>query len=135
MSDQCRTRFAPSPTGHLHVGGARTAIFCWAFAKASGGSFLLRIEDTDQKRSSDSATQGFFDDLKWLGIGWDEGPEFGDYGGGDSGPYSQSQRLALYKEQLQKLIDSGAAYYAFETQNELDEDRKLAKQENLPNLL
>ena len=129
MSDQCRTRFAPSPTGHLHVGGARTAIFCWAFAKASGGLFLLRIEDTDQKRSSDSATQGFFDDLKWLGIGWDEGPEFGDYGGGDTGPYSQSQRLALYKEQLKKLIDSGAAYYAFETQDELEEARKLAKQE------
>ena len=129
MSDLCRTRFAPSPTGQLHVGGARTAIFCWAFAKANGGSFLLRIEDTDQKRSSDIATQGFFDDLKWLGIGWDEGPESGDYGGGDTGPYSQSQRLGLYKEQLQKLIDSGAAYYAFETQDELDEDRKLAKQE------
>ena len=129
MSDQCRTRFAPSPTGHLHVGGARTAIFCWAFAKANSGTFLLRIEDTDQKRSSDSATQGFFDDLNWLGIGWDEGPEFGDYGGGDSGPYSQSQRLALYKDQLKKLIDSGAAYYAFETQDELEEARKLAKQE------
>jgi glutamyl/glutaminyl-tRNA synthetase len=129
MSDQCRTRFAPSPTGHLHVGGARTAIFCWAFAKANSGTFLLRIEDTDQKRSSDSATQGFFDDLNWLGIGWDEGPEFGDCGGGDSGPYSQSQRLALYKDHLKKLIDSGGAYYAFETQDELGEDRKLAKQE------
>jgi glutamyl-tRNA synthetase len=109
------------------VGGARTAIFCWAFAKANSGTFLLRIEDTDQKRSSDSATQGFFDDLNWLGIGWDEGPEFGDYGGGDSGPYSQSQRLALYKDHLKKLIDSGGAYYAFETQDELGEDRKLAK--------
>jgi len=129
MSNQCRTRFAPSPTGHLHVGGARTAIFCWAFAKANNGSFLLRIEDTDQKRSSDAATHGFFDDLKWLGIGWDEGPEFEDYGGGDSGPYYQSQRLELYKEQVQKLLDSGAAYHAFETKEELIEERKLAKEE------
>lgn len=129
MSDLCKTRFAPSPTGHLHVGGARTAIFCWAFANANNGSFLLRIEDTDQKRSSDSATQGFFDDLKWLGIGWDEGPEFGEYGGGDTGPYSQSQRLALYEEQLQKLVDSGAAYYAFETSEELDAERQRAKEE------
>ena len=129
MSNQCRTRFAPSPTGHLHVGGARTAIFCWAFAKANNGSFLLRIEDTDQKRSSDAATHGFFDDLKWLGIGWDEGPEFEDYGGGDSGPYYQSQRLELYKEQLQKMLDSGAAYHAFETKEELIEERKLAKEE------
>ncbi len=128
MSDLCKTRFAPSPTGHLHVGGARTAIFCWAFANANNGSFLLRIEDTDQKRSSDSATQGFFDDLKWLGIGWDEGPEFGEYGGGDTGPYSQSQRLALYEEQLQKLVDSGAAYYAFETSEEVDAERQRAKE-------
>ncbi len=129
MSDQCRTRFAPSPTGHLHVGGARTAIFCWAFARANNGTFLLRIEDTDQKRSSDAATDGFFEDLEWLGIGWDEGPIFGDHGGGDLGPYSQSQRLGLYQEQLQKLIDLGAAYYAFETPEELDTERKLAKKE------
>ena len=129
MSDQCRTRFAPSPTGHLHVGGARTAIFCWAFARASKGDFLLRIEDTDQKRSSDTATQGFFDDLKWLGIDWDEGPEFGNCGGGDLGPYCQSERLALYEEQLQNMLESGSAYYAFETQDELDAERKVAKDE------
>ena len=66
------TRFAPSPSGHLHVGGARTALFCWAFAKGRGGTFLLRIEDTDQKRSSDSASVGFLKDLKWLGIDWDQ---------------------------------------------------------------
>ena len=89
----------------------------------------MRIEDTDQQRSSDTAAQGFFDDLNWLGIGWDEGPEFGEYGGGDSGPYCQSQRLDLYEEQVQRLLDSGAAYYAFETQDELNEERKLAKEE------
>ena len=76
MSDLIRTRFAPSPTGNLHVGGARTAIYCWAFAKGHKGKFVLRIEDTDQKRSSDQATLGFFDDLEWLGIHWDEGPTF-----------------------------------------------------------
>ncbi len=69
-----RTRFAPSPSGHLHVGGARTALFCWAYARAKGGNFILRIEDTDQKRSSDAASMAFLEDLKWLGIDWDEGP-------------------------------------------------------------
>ena len=78
-----RTRFAPSPTGHLHVGGARSALFCWAFARRHGGTFLLRIEDTDQKRSSDEAGLGFLEDLKWLNIGWDEGPVFEGNGGGD----------------------------------------------------
>ncbi|MEE2912515.1 MAG: glutamate--tRNA ligase [Planctomycetota bacterium] len=129
MSKQYRTRFAPSPTGDLHVGGARTAIFCWAFAKANKGLFLLRIEDTDQKRSSDVAMRGFFNDLTWLGIDWDEGPEFGNSGGGESGPYCQSERLDLYKKQLQKMLDSGAAYYAFETREELNKERKLAKEE------
>ncbi|HJN71602.1 MAG TPA: glutamate--tRNA ligase family protein, partial [Phycisphaerales bacterium] len=109
------TRFAPSPTGHLHVGGARTAIFCWAFARANGGNYLLRIEDTDQKRSSDQATAGFFEDLKWLNIGWDEGPEFEGSGGGEHGPYYQSQRLDIYNEYVQKLLDADLAYYAFET--------------------
>lgn len=129
MSVQVKTRFAPSPTGHLHVGGARTAIYCWAFARANNGKFLLRIEDTDQKRSSEQATTGFFSDLQWLNIGWDEGPEFDEMGGGDEGPYFQSERLEIYKEQLQKLIDSGMAYYAFETQEELKEDRKKAREE------
>ena len=71
-----RTRFAPSPSGHLHVGGARTALFNWAYAQGRGGKFILRIEDTDQKRSSDAASVGFLKDLKWLGIDWNEGPEF-----------------------------------------------------------
>ena len=123
------TRFAPSPTGHLHVGGARTAIFCWAFARANGGNYLLRIEDTDQKRSSDQATAGFFEDLKWLNIGWDEGPEFEGSGGGEHGPYYQSQRLDIYNEYVQKLLDADLAYYAFETPDELDLERKLARKE------
>ena len=126
---QVRTRFAPSPTGHLHVGGARTAIFCWAFTRANNGKYLLRIEDTDQKRSSEKATLGFFEDLKWLNICWDEGPEFEGSGGGDNGPYFQSQRLDIYNENLQKLLDSGFAYYAFETPEELNEKRNLAKKE------
>jgi glutamyl-tRNA synthetase len=129
MTTKIKTRFAPSPTGHLHVGGARTAIYCWAFAKANDGEFLLRIEDTDQKRSSDQATTGFFNDLKWLSILWDEGPEFDGAGGGDEGPYYQSQRMDIYKEQLQRLFDSGMAYYAFETSEELGEERKKARAE------
>ena len=132
MSADVKTRFAPSPTGHLHVGGARTAIYCWAFAQANGGKFLLRIEDTDQKRSSDQATTGFFEDLKWLNILWDEGPAYQNTGGGDEGPYYQSQRLEIYKEQLQKLLDAGTAYYAFETPEELNEERKKARAEKRP---
>lgn len=129
VSELVKTRFAPSPTGHLHVGGARTAIFCWAFAKANQGKFLLRIEDTDQKRSSDHATAGFFRDLHWLNIDWDEGPEFEGYGGGDEGPYYQSKRLEIYKEQLQRLFDSGLAYCGFETPEELNIERKRARDE------
>ncbi|MBT7658555.1 MAG: glutamate--tRNA ligase [Phycisphaerae bacterium] len=129
MSSNVKTRFAPSPTGHLHVGGARTAIYCWAFARANEGKFLLRIEDTDQKRSSEQATAGFFEDLQWLNILWDEGPTFEKAGGGDEGPYFQAQRLPVYREQLQKLFDAGLAYYAFETQKELGEERKKAREE------
>ena len=129
MSLLVKTRFAPSPTGHLHVGGARTALYCWAFAIANSGEFLLRIEDTDQKRSSDEATVGFFNDLEWMNIDWDEGPEFKGSGGGDEGPYYQSQRLEIYKTKLQLLLDSGSAYFAFETQEELNEERKKARAE------
>ena len=113
-----RTRFAPSPTGHLHVGGARTALFCWALARHAQGRFLLRIEDTDRKRSSEAAGLGFCDDLEWLGINWDEGPEHGSSGGGTTGPYWQSQRLDLYQEHLARLVDAGIAYPAFETPDE-----------------
>jgi len=124
-----RTRFAPSPSGHLHVGGARTALFCWAFAKARGGQFVLRIEDTDQKRSSDASSLAFLEDLKWLGLNWDEGPELDGIGGGDCGPYFQSKRLDTYEPYFQQLLDSGAAYRAFETTEQLDQARATARAE------
>jgi len=127
------TRFAPSPTGHLHVGGARTALFCWALAeqahRASGeGRFLLRIEDTDQKRSSEDAARGILEDLKWLGIDWHEGPEFEGRGGDPRsvGPFSQSERLEIYQRHLHRLIQSGRAYPAFETTEELEAMRAAA---------
>ncbi len=126
------TRFAPSPTGHLHIGGARTALLCWAYAKRAGGRFLLRIEDTDQTRSSESSMEGILRDLAWLGIDWDDGPELG-YGGrtigGDSrgvGPYFQAQRLDIYNEHIDRLIESGHAYPAFETPEELEAKRREA---------
>lgn len=127
-----RTRFAPSPTGNLHVGGARSALFCWAFARGHDGKFLLRIEDTDQKRSSEAASTGFLEDLMWLGIDWDEGPEWHGRGGGETGPYYQSKRLDLYEPYMQQLLDSGKAYLAFETPDELDVARKLARSEKRP---
>ena len=110
MSDneQMRVRFAPSPTGHLHVGGARTAIFNWLLARHSGGSFILRIEDTDRERSTAESEAALIDDLKWLGLDWDEGPDVG----GDHGPYRQSERLDIYRERTQQLIESNDAYYA-----------------------
>ncbi len=117
------TRFAPSPTGYLHIGGTRTALFCWLLARHSGGKMILRIEDTDQKRNTPSATQQVIDDLRWLGIDWDEGPQVG----GPNGPYFQSQRLELYKEYTQKLLDAGLAYYCFDTPEELEVMRKQAQ--------
>lgn len=119
------TRFAPSPTGYLHIGGARTALFNWLLAKRQGGRFILRIEDTDIKRNTPTATQQVMDDLRWLGIDWDEGPEIG----GPSGSYLQSQRLDIYNEYLQKLIDSGCAYYCFDTPEEVNVLRKQAEAE------
>ncbi|MSR43771.1 MAG: glutamate--tRNA ligase [Phycisphaerales bacterium] len=126
------TRFAPSPSGHLHVGGARTALFCWAFAKGRGGKFVLRIEDTDQKRSSDAASIGFVRDLLWLGINFDEGPEYEGQGGGAHGPYFQAQRLDIYQKYLDQLLEQGSAYYAFESQEELAAMRAQAKEKNQP---
>ena len=126
------TRFAPSPSGHLHVGGARTALFCWAFAKGRGGKFVLRIEDTDQKRSSDAASIGFVKDLLWLGIDFDEGPEYEGLGGGAHGPYFQAQRLDIYQRYFEQLLASGDAYYAFESADELATLRAEAKARNQP---
>ncbi|MEO1008561.1 MAG: glutamate--tRNA ligase [Planctomycetota bacterium] len=123
------TRFAPSPTGHLHVGGARTALFCWAYARGRGGRFVLRVEDTDQKRSSEAATRGILEDLAWLGITWNEGPEF-DGAGGDPrsvGPFFQAERIDEYNMALATLLESGRAYTAFETAEELDAKRRAAR--------
>ena len=95
------TRFAPSPTGSLHVGGARTALYCYLWARRTGGRFILRIEDTDQARSSDESTRGIVRDMKWLGIAWDEGPNVG----GPNGPYFQSERLERYTALLNQLLE------------------------------
>ncbi len=124
MSEPVRTRFAPSPTGYLHVGGARTALFNYLLAKRSAGRFIIRIEDTDQTRNITHADDKLLDDLRWLGLTWDEGPQVG----GDAGPYHQSQRLDIYREHCQKLLDADLAYYAMETRDELDAMRKAAQQ-------
>lgn len=119
------TRFAPSPTGSLHVGGARTALYCLLHARHTGGRFLVRIEDTDQARSTDASTKGILRDLRWLGLEWDEGPERD----GGHGPYLQSQRLHLYNEVIDALIAEGKAYLAWESREELEALRDAAKAE------
>lgn len=119
------TRFAPSPTGYLHVGGARTALFNWLLARRTGGKFLLRIEDTDVKRNTPTATAQVLADLKWLGIDWDEGPDKD----GPNGPYLQSQRLEIYTKYARQLVEQGKAYYCFDTSDELDQMRKQAEAE------
>src|SRR5689334_13465227 len=101
-----RVRFAPSPTGYLHVGGARTALFNWLYARRHGGTFVLRIEDTDVERSSADMVTGILDGLRWLGLTWDEGPG----AGGPHAPYFQSQRLDRYRAAAQQLVDAGQAY-------------------------
>jgi len=120
-----RTRFAPSPTGSLHVGGARTALYCLLHAHHEGGTFVLRIEDTDRARSTDEATEGIQRDLRWMGLEWDEGPGREEIG--DRGPYFQSKRLDLYDRHIQQLLDAGLAYEAWETREELDALRKEAE--------
>jgi len=115
-----RLRFAPSPTGPLHLGGARTAMYNWAAARAMGGTFLLRIEDTDQARSTDASLQIILAGLRWLGIDWDEGPEKG----GDHGPYFQMQRLPMYRAAADRLLASGHAYLCYCTLDEIEAGRK-----------
>jgi glutamyl-tRNA synthetase len=115
-----RVRFAPSPTGYLHIGGVRTALFNWLWARRTGGSFILRIEDTDQERSTPESRKVIFDSLRWLGIDWDEGPEVG----GPHGPYTQMERLALYKQWAEKLIAEDKAYYCSCTKEELEAARE-----------
>ena len=122
MTDQVRVRFAPSPTGRLHIGGARTAIFNWAFARAMGGTFILRIEDTDPERSTQENVDVILNAMKWLGLDWDEGPEVG----GEAGPYFQMQRMDTYAEALERLKERGAVYPCFCTKEELDAKREAA---------
>ena len=120
-----RVRFAPSPTGKLHVGGARTAIYNWAFARATGGTFVLRIEDTDPERSTEENVQVILNAMKWLGLDWDEGPEVG----GAAGPYFQMQRMDTYTAALERLKERGAVYPCFCTKEELDAKRERAEKE------
>jgi glutamyl-tRNA synthetase len=120
-----RTRFAPSPTGYLHIGGVRTALFNWLFARKHGGQFLLRIDDTDAERNVESALAPILHGFRWLGIDWDEGPEVG----GPHAPYYQSQRLARYQEAVKKLLASGQAYRDFATTEEIKQEREAAEHE------
>ncbi len=120
MNPEIRVRFAPSPTGELHVGNARTALFNWLFARHFKGSLILRIEDTDEARSALSFQQNLIDDLAWLGLDWDEGPQKG----GPYGPYRQSERLDVYKEHLKKLLDGNYIYPCYCTPEELEEERR-----------
>jgi glutamyl-tRNA synthetase len=118
-----RVRFAPSPTGALHIGGARTALFNWLFARHHGGVFILRIEDTDRERSTVEANRAIFHGLEWLGIDWDEGPNIG----GEYGPYYQTERLALHQKHAEQLVEEGKAYYCFCSSEELAQKRKEAE--------
>ena len=125
ISENVRVRFAPSPTGYVHIGSLRTALFNFLFAKHTGGKNILRIEDTDQTRKIEGAVENLIKVMSSLGLEFDEGPAQG----GNFGPYYQSQRLDLYKKYSDELIRKGAAYYAFETPEELEEMRKMQQLE------
>jgi glutamyl-tRNA synthetase len=118
-----RLRFAPSPSGYLHIGGARTALLNWLWAKNQGGVFIIRVEDTDQERSSIDSVRAILDAFRWLGMDWDEGPEVG----GAYGPYFQSERKAIYREHVERLIREGKAYRCYCTKEELDRQREALK--------
>ncbi|NUP04709.1 MAG: glutamate--tRNA ligase [Polyangiaceae bacterium] len=121
-----RVRFAPSPTGYLHIGGVRTALFNWLYAKKSGGAFILRIEDTDQERSTPENERIILDSMRWLGLDWAEGPDVG----GPHGPYRQMERLGIYQEFVEKLIKSKAAYRCYCTKEDLDAQREALKKQD-----
>src|SRR5688572_13509820 len=114
----CRTRFAPSPTGYLHIGGARTALYCWLEARRRGGEFVLRIEDTDQERNVQAAVDAILEAMDWLGLDYDEGPVY------------QTQRLARYREVAEQMVAAGTAYYAYESKDELEAMREAAMAAN-----
>ena len=125
-----RVRFAPSPTGSLHVGNVRTAVFNWLLARGHGGTFILRIEDTDLERSTRESEASMLEDLRWLGLEWDEGPDVG----GPHGPYRDSERLHLYQSYATELLNAGAAYYCFCSSAQLEADRAAAVAEGRPAL-
>jgi glutamyl-tRNA synthetase len=127
LTKKVKVRFAPSPTGDLHVGNIRTALFDWAYARHTGGTFLFRIEDTDTTRVTDEYIQAAIDTLKWLGLNWDEGPEVG----GDNGPYLQSQRLGIYAEWAQKFLDQKDAYHCYCSADELEAVREAQRAANV----
>src|SRR4029453_12567995 len=123
-----RVRFAPSPTGHLHVGNARTALFNWLLARHGQGTFILRNEDTDVERSTRESERAIIEDLRWMGLNWDEGVE----AGGTLGPYRQSERLDIYAEHARQLLDSGRAYHCFCSPEKLESDRQALLAQGLP---
>lgn len=123
MTENVRVRFAPSPTGLLHIGGARTAVYNWAFARRHGGTFVLRIDDTDPERSTEENVQAILNGLRWLGLDWDEGPEVG----GDHGPYFQTQRSATYVDALERMKERNGAYPCFCTAEELEAKREASR--------
>ena len=128
MSERVRVRYAPSPTGYLHIGGVRTILFNWLFARKHAGRFVLRFEDTDPERSRDELIQPMLESIRWLGLDWDEGPDVG----GPYGPYRQSQRLDLYREALDRLLAEGKAYHCYCTPEELAAEREAARAAGRP---
>ena len=128
INEQVRVRIAPSPSGNLHIGTARTALFNYLFAKKTNGKYVLRIEDTDLDRSSEAYKQNIFDSLKALGLNWDEGPDVG----GNYGPYKQSERFDIYPKFAQMLIDKGYAYECFCSNEDLDEEHRIAAEKKIP---
>ena len=126
--EEIRVRFAPSPTGYLHIGGARTALFNYFFAKRNNGKFILRIEDTDTERLKEDSVSQIISSMKWLGMDWDEGPEKE----GEYGPYFQSERMDLYRREIKRLIDEGKAYYCFCTEEDIEKEREEQKSLKIP---
>ncbi|NLO22710.1 MAG: glutamate--tRNA ligase [Syntrophomonadaceae bacterium] len=122
--DNIRVRFAPSPTGTLHIGGARTALFNWLFARKYNGKLVLRVEDSDIRRSREDSARGIIEGLRWLGLDWDEGPD----AGGDFGPYRQSERIDIYSQYLKLLLEQDQAYYCFCTAEQLAAEKEAARQ-------
>lgn len=123
-----RTRFAPSPTGYMHIGNLRTALFTYLIAKKNGGVFILRIEDTDQGRYVEGAVDIIYKTLRRAGLQWDEGPDIG----GPVGPYIQSQRMGMFKKYAEQLVESGHAYYCFCDKDRLEEMRKIQQASGMP---